>query len=77
MHLSKQVEPGCVCIIWWYPDMLTAVLKKSVMIRTDLLIEEGVDRSEYCWRNYLSKETTERISKYITFYCYFHVQIAM
>ena len=57
--------------------MLTAVLKKSVMIRTDLLIEEGVEEVSIAGETIFHKETTERISKYITFYCYFHVQIAM
>ena len=60
LFVHLQVEPGSVCIIWWYPDRLTAVLKKSV--RTALLIEEGVE--EMC----IAGETivhSEKISKYL------------
>lgn len=39
VHL--QVEPGSLCVIWWYPDYLTSELKETV--RVDLLLEEGVE----------------------------------
>ena len=40
VHL--RVEPGSVCIIWWYPRYLTSELKHSV--KKLLLIEVGVEK---------------------------------
>ena len=65
--VNLRVEPGSVCIIWWYPDRLTTELKQSV--RTALLIVKGVE--EMC----IAGETiihTEKISKYTLLHAKFH-----
>ena len=54
VHL--RVEPGSVCIIWWYPRRLTSELKQSV--RRALLVEEGVEELSIAGETIILMETT-------------------
>ena len=54
VHL--RVEPGSVCIIWWYPRHLTSELKQSV--RRAVLIEEGVEELSIAGETIIPMETT-------------------